>query len=83
MLHGAPVRSSRRVYGCRRADIAFLRFVLEACDGIGFLQTIDRFHARVALHVPPGCEHEIDEVMQGLRRVIHIKELPDPGAVPR
>lgn len=76
------MRSSQRVYCCRRADIAFLRFVLEACDGIGFLQTIDRSQARVALNVPPGCEYEIDEVMEGLRRVIRVEELTDPGVIP-
>jgi len=78
----AILRSSLRVYHCRRADIAFMRFVLEACDGIGFLRTIDPTQARVALHVPPGCEKEIDEVMEGLRRVITIDELTVPESIP-
>jgi hypothetical protein len=60
-----------------------MRFVLEACDGIGFLQTIDRAQALVALHVPPGCEKEIDEVVEGLRRVIRVEELTASEPIPR
>jgi hypothetical protein len=81
MKNGAVLQSTLRQYRCRRQDIAFLRFVIEACDGIGFLRTMDPGQARVALHVPPGCEGEVDEVMQGLRRVVPVEELAAPGGV--
>jgi hypothetical protein len=76
------LQSRLRQYRCRPRDIAFLKFVIEACDGIGFLRTIDPDQGRVALHVPPGCEGEVDDVMQGLRRVVPVDELASPDGVP-
>ena len=54
----------------RRQDIAFLRFVVEACDGIAFLRTVDPVRGEVVLHIPPGCESEAAELVTGLRSVM-------------
>ena len=75
------LESTLRHYRCRRRDIAFLRFAIEACDGVAFLRTLDPRAACVALHVPPGCENEADELMRGLQKVVRIEELPAPEHV--
>ena len=76
------LESTRRYYRCRRRDVAFLRFAIEACDGVAFLRTVDPGEARVALDVPPGCENEVDELMRGLQTVVPIEELPAPNPPP-
>jgi hypothetical protein len=59
-----------------------LRFAIEACDGAAFLRTLDPGEARVALHVPPGCENEVAELVRGLQTVVPIEELPAPNPTP-
>ncbi|MGE5255984.1 MAG: DUF4911 domain-containing protein [Hyphomicrobiales bacterium] len=76
------LETTRRYYRCRCRDVAFLRFAIEACDGIAFLRTLEPGEARVVLHVPPGCEKEVDELMRGLQSVVPIEELPAPNPPP-
>jgi hypothetical protein len=64
------VNSQIRHYRVRRCDIAFLRHVLEACDGVAFLRTVDARVGLVALHIPPGRETEAEDVMRGLQTVL-------------
>jgi hypothetical protein len=75
------VESTLRYYRCSRRDIAFLRFAIEACDGIAFLRTLEPEGACVALHVPPGCEEEADEIMRGIQMVMRVEELPASESV--
>lgn len=76
------LESTLRYYRCRRRDVAFLRFAIEACDGVAFLRTLEPGEACVALHVPPGCEEEVDELMWGLQVVVRIEELSAPNLSP-
>jgi hypothetical protein len=64
------VNSRIRHYRVRRCDIAFLRYALEACDGVAFLRTVDPRAGLVALHVPPGREAEAEDLMRGLQTVL-------------
>lgn len=76
IIRKVALESTLRYYRCRRRDIAFLRFAIEACDGVAFLRTIEPRGACVALHVPPGCEAEVDELMGGLQLAVRVEELP-------
>ena len=67
--------SARWHFQVRREDIAFLRHVIEACEGIAFLSTADSQRGVVVLHVPPGCEREAEEVIGGLKTVMRIASL--------
>ena len=64
------MNSQIRHYRVRRRDIAFLRHVLEACDGVAFLRTVDPRVGLVALHIPPGREAEAEGVVRGLETVL-------------
>ncbi|MDI6798172.1 MAG: DUF4911 domain-containing protein [Desulfatibacillaceae bacterium] len=48
------------------AQIAFVRFVLEACDGLAFFRTVDAATGLVCAATPPGREAELDSVLEGL-----------------
>jgi len=57
-----------------RREIAYLRFIFEGYDGLAVLTTIDPQAGLVALHVPPGCESDVEEILQGLREEVLIEQ---------
>jgi hypothetical protein len=67
------VNSRIHHYRVRRRDIAFLRYAIEACDGLAFLRTLEPRAGLVALHVPPGREAEAEELMRGLASVLPLE----------
>lgn len=70
------LESMRRYFRVRRKDIAFLRFLLEACDGVAFMLTVEPSRGVVALYVPPGREAEAEAFMGGLQESLCIEPLP-------
>lgn len=70
----------RRYYRVDRREISFLKFILEAYDGIAVLTTVDPRDGVVFLTVAPGCEADVDQVMKVLARDIMIREI-DPETV--
>ena len=70
------LESMQRYFRVRRKDIALLRFLLEACDGIAFMLTVEPSQGVVALYVPPGREAEVEAFMGGLQETMRIEPLP-------
>ncbi len=64
-----------------RKEIAFLRFIFEAYEGIAVLSTVDQRNGIVVLHVPPGCEEAVEGVIDDLSGQIRIETgyLDDSG----
>jgi hypothetical protein len=67
------VKSIRRYYRIDRRQIAFLKFTIEAYDGIATLSTIDPRRGIVALDVAPGCASEVDTLLNELGRQMRIE----------
>jgi len=76
------LESTQRYFRVRRNDIAFLRFLLEACDGIAFMLTVEPSQGVVALYVPPGREAEVDAFMGSLQETMRIEPLPGGPVLP-
>lgn len=57
-----------------RREICFLKFILEAYDGIATLTTIDPHQGVVLLRIAPGCEDEVETILQDLKRDIIIDD---------
>ena len=74
------MKSIRRYYRIDRRQIAFLKFILEAYDGIATLSTIDARKGIVSLDIPPGCQSDVDSVMEDLGRQMMIEALDSPGS---
>lgn len=76
-----PVNCQIRHYCVRRRDIAFLRYAIEACDGVAFLRTVDPGAGVVALHIPPGREAEAEAMMRSLESVMPLQSAgtAEPG----
>lgn len=60
------MRSSVWKFQVNRKKVHWIRFVLEACDGIATVTTTDRRRGVIAVHVPPGCEADTWAVLRSI-----------------
>ncbi|MGQ9509645.1 MAG: DUF4911 domain-containing protein [Thermodesulfobacteriota bacterium] len=58
-----------------RKDIAYLKFIIEAYEGMAVVRTKDPNEGIVELMVAPGWEKEVEEVLEGLRKEIPMEVL--------
>ena len=68
------LRTTKKYYRVDRREISFLKFILEAYDGIAVLTTIDSEKSVIVLRIPPGCEEVVEIILQDLRNDIIIDE---------
>jgi hypothetical protein len=73
------LESITKYYRVDRREIFFLKFILEAYDGIAMFTTIDPDAGIVMLHVSPGCESEVDMVLNDLKKNILIQQTVKPA----
>lgn len=62
------MKSIKKILRVDRREICFLKFILEAYDGISTLTTIDAHQGIVMLRIAPGCEGDVDVVLQDLKK---------------
>jgi hypothetical protein len=58
-----------------RREIAFIKFIFEAYDGIAGMRTTDSAKGIIKIHIAPGCEEQVDRVLQDLKKEIVIRRL--------
>ena len=84
-MQAPPGECTVRLAIIRPSQISFLRFVLEAYEGIAVLSTIDAGIGLVKISIAPGCEEDVELIIRaeaeslGLRNVvegpIHLQSL--------
>lgn len=74
-----PLKTSQRFYRIDRRDISYLRFILEAYDGMAVLTTRDAARGIVSVTIAPGCEARVDDIITALSRADEIFIEPLPG----
>ena len=57
-----------------RREICFLKFILEAYDGIASITTVNPDLGVVRLHIPPGCVEDVEIILQDLKKNIIIED---------
>ena len=67
------METTKRYYRVDRREIAYLRFIFEAYDGIAVVKTVDAQKGIVVLNVAPGCDDDVDYVLQDLKKEIMIE----------
>lgn len=67
------VETIKRYYRVDRREIAFIKFIVEAYDGIAVMETLDPMAGIVVFHIAPGCERDIDALLEDLKREILIE----------
>ena len=62
-----------KIFRIDRREIAYLRFIFEAYDGLAVVTTIDSQSGIVALHISPGCEAEVERILEDLGKDMMIE----------
>ncbi|ETR72178.1 MAG: hypothetical protein OMM_07664 [Candidatus Magnetoglobus multicellularis str. Araruama] len=72
-----PLQTRKQLFRIHRNHICFVRFILEAYDGIALMRTLDAKKGIVEIMTAPGCADEVDEILVDLRHQIPIVQLSD------
>lgn len=70
-----------RYYRVRRTDLVFLKFILEAYEGMSTLSTVEPKEAIVRLSVPAGFDTDMMELLESLSSEISLQQTdfrPEP-----
>ncbi len=70
-----PKRSSLWVYQVDPYEIHYLKFILEAYDGLATLTTLDSQEGLVQLAVPPGCSGSLETLMDALGQELKLERV--------
>ena len=60
------MKTISRFYRVDRKSVCFIRFILEAYDGIALMRTIDPYESKIELRIAPGCETEVEDLLAAL-----------------
>lgn len=58
-----------------RREISFLKFVFESYEGITMFSTIDPELGIVEFHISPGCESDVEMILNDLQNSIMIEPM--------
>jgi hypothetical protein len=64
-----------RYYRIDPKEISFLKFILEAYDGLAVVTTLDSFDGIISITIAPGCIQDAEKIIQGLKDEIMIEEV--------
>ena len=62
-----PEEMIKRYYRVDRREIAFLRFVFEAYEGLAIIETLDPESGVIVFYIAPGCESDVDMILRDLQ----------------
>ena len=58
-----------------RREIAFIKFIFEAYDGVAGMRTTDPAKGIIKLNIAPGCQEQVDQILQDLKKKILIRRI--------
>lgn len=64
----------KKYYRVNRRDIGYIKFILEACEGLAVVSSDDAKTGLLKFSVAPGCEDEFEAVMEGLKQEMMIEK---------
>jgi len=67
------LKTIKKYFRVDRREIAFLKFIFEAYDGIVTLTTMDPNQGIVLFCIAPGCEDVVEMILQDLKKDILIE----------
>ncbi|MBT8374495.1 MAG: DUF4911 domain-containing protein [Deltaproteobacteria bacterium] len=70
------IESIKKYYRVDRREISFLKFILEAYDGLAILTTVDSKKGIVVINIAPGCEADVKMILQDLKQNVMIEYIP-------
>ena len=78
MVH-IDLETIKKYYRVDRREIGYLRFIMEAYDGVATLSTLDAGAGTIRVHIAPGCLKQVEMIMEELKKEILIEELECSG----
>ena len=72
------MQSKRFYYRVDRRRISFIRFIIEAYEGIAVVSTLDAVSGNIVLTVAPGCEDIVRDIMNGMSADFMMQPCPAP-----
>ena len=75
------VETTKKYYRIDRREISFLKFILEAYDGLAVLTTIDSEKGIVVINIAPGCEADVEMILQDLKKNVMIENIPSKNTL--
>ena len=69
------MKTTTEYYRVDRREIAFIKFIFEAYDGIAGLKTTDPSKGIIVFHIAPGCQEQVRRILQDLKKQILIERL--------
>ena len=75
MQASQALKTIKKYFRIERREICFLKFIIEAYDGIAVLTTIDPAKGIVVINIAPGCEEEVEMIIKDLKQTIMIEKL--------
>jgi hypothetical protein len=67
------MKTIQRIFRLDRSEIAFVKFIFEAYDGVANLTTLDRQMGIVRLNIAPGCDELALKIIEDLQKTIRIE----------
>jgi hypothetical protein len=69
------LKTIKKYFRVDRKKIAFLKFIFEAYDGIVTISTVDPDQGVVVFCIAPGCENDVEMILQDLKKDIMIEQI--------
>lgn len=69
------IETIKKYYRIDRREISFLKFILEAYDGLAVLTTVDSEKGIVVVNIAPGCEDDVEMILQDLKKNVMIEKI--------
>jgi hypothetical protein len=61
-------------YRVDRREIAYIRFILEAYDGLAIVKTLDPQAGLIEFQIAPGCEQDVEMILEDLQSRIMMEK---------
>jgi len=71
------LKTATKYYRVDLHEICYLKFIIEAYDGIAVLSTVNKESNLVMLRIAPGCESDVEELLIGLKTEMKIEAEPE------
>ena len=68
------VETIKQRYRVDRREIAFIRFIIEAYDGLAVVTTLDSDTGLIEFQIAPGCEQDVEMILQDLKQDIMMEK---------
>ena len=68
----------KKRYRVDRREIAFIRFIIEAYDGLATVTTLDANTGLIEFQIAPDCEQDVEAILLDLRQDIMMEKAQLP-----